>query len=59
LTTTRDGALWAGAEGGGLIRYRAGSFRAFGPAEGLANGFVRVIFEDRAGTLWVGTDSGL
>jgi ligand-binding sensor domain-containing protein/signal transduction histidine kinase len=59
LYTSRDGTLWAGTEGGGLVRYRAGSFRAFGPAEGLTNGFVRVVFEDRARNLWVGTDNGL
>ena len=32
---------------------------AFGAEEGLANAFVRVIFEDRKGSLWVGTDGGL
>ena len=42
LLTSRDGTLWAGTEGGGLIRYRDGRFRAFGPAAGLTNGFVRV-----------------
>jgi ligand-binding sensor domain-containing protein/signal transduction histidine kinase len=59
LCTARDRTLWIGSEGGGLIRYRAGSFRAYGAAEGLTNGFVRVIFEDRDGNLWVGTDDGL
>lgn len=59
LFTSRDGTLWAGTEGGGLIRYRSGSFRVFGSAEGLTNGFVRVVFEDRHGDLWVGTDAGL
>lgn len=34
-------------------------FRTYGPAEGLANGFVRTIYEDRKNTLWVGTDRGL
>src|SRR4051812_13274226 len=59
LLTGRDGTLWIGSEGGGLIRYRAGVFRAFGPKEGLTNGFVRVIFEDKDLRLWVGTDKGL
>jgi ligand-binding sensor domain-containing protein/two-component sensor histidine kinase len=59
LLVARDGALWVGTEGGGMVRYQRGVFRAFGAAEGLANGFVRVIFEDRGGTLWVGTDGGL
>jgi ligand-binding sensor domain-containing protein len=59
LLTSRDGTLWAGTEGGGLIRYRTGGFRAFGTAEGLTNPFVRVVFEDRSSRLWVGTDRGL
>ncbi len=59
LLTTRDGTLWAGTDGGGLIRYQQGTFRAFGAAQGLTNPFVRVLFEDRAGRLWVGTDRGL
>ncbi len=59
LLVAKDGALWAGTEGGGLIRYQKGAFRSFGAAEGLTNGFVRVIFEDSAQRLWVGTDAGL
>src|SRR5262245_7473361 len=59
LLVTKDGTLWAGTEGGGLIRYKDGRFRVFGAAEGLTNGFVRVIYEDRNGQLWVGTDAGL
>src|SRR5205807_716751 len=59
LYTSRDGTLWIGTEGGGLMRYAGGKFRTYGAAEGLTNGFVRVIFEARDGTLWVGTDDGL
>ncbi len=47
------------AEGGGLVRYKDGRFRVFGAAEGLTKSFVRVIFEDKNGNLWVGTDRGL
>jgi len=59
LLVTKDGTLWAGTEGGGLIRYKDGRFRVFGLAEGLANGFVRAIYEDKNRQLWVGTDTGL
>jgi ligand-binding sensor domain-containing protein/two-component sensor histidine kinase len=59
LLVAKDGTLWAGTEGGGLVRYKDGRFRVFGAAEGLTNGFVRVIYEDRNGRLWVGTDAGL
>jgi len=59
LYTSKDRTLWIGSEGGGLIRYRDGRFRAYGVAQGLTNGFVRVIFEDKDRALWVGTDAGL
>ena len=59
LTVARDGTLWAGTEGGGLLRYKNGAFRSYGEGEGLTNGFVRSVVEDHAGTLWIGTDAGL
>jgi len=59
LTVTRDGSLWIGTEGGGLIRYQNGAFRNFSANDGLTNDVVRAIYEDSAGALWVGTDSGL
>ena len=59
LTVGRDGSLWAGTDGGGLLRYRGGVFRSYGVAQGLANEFVRAVIESRDGVLWVGTDDGL
>src|SRR5580658_2924049 len=59
LTAGRDGSLWIGADGMGLLRYRNGVFRAYSAAQGLTNEFVRAVREDRNGTLWVGTDDGL
>ena len=59
LTVTRDGTLWIGVEGGGLVRYRDGNFREFTALDGLSDNVVRAIFEDRDGLLWVGTDQGL
>lgn len=58
LLPARDGSLWAGTEGGGLVHYSGGAFTSFGTAEGLTNGFVRALGEDNAGNLWVGTDRG-
>ncbi len=58
LLAARDGTLWIGTEGGGLVRYKDGLFRSFGLTEGLTNGFVRAIHEDRSKSLWVGTDRG-
>jgi hypothetical protein len=59
LTVSRDGSLWAGTDGGGLVRYHNGVFQAYSAAGGLTNGFVRAVYEDREGTLWAGTDDGL
>ncbi|MGC2764774.1 MAG: two-component regulator propeller domain-containing protein [Candidatus Acidiferrum sp.] len=59
LTVSRDGSLWAGTDGGGLLRYKNGVFRAYSVPDGLTNGFIRAVYEDRDGTLWVGTDDGL
>jgi len=59
LMVARDNTLWIGMEGGGLIRYRNGVFRAFTPGDGLNNPFVRTVLEDHTGKIWVGTDSGL
>ena len=59
LMVSRDGSLWIGTEGGGLLRYEAGKFHVFGAQDGLSDGFVRALLEDRKGTIWVGTDNGL
>ena len=59
LTVGRDGSLWAGTDGAGLLRYRGGTFRSYGAAQGLTNDFVRAVVESHDGTLWVGTDDGL
>jgi signal transduction histidine kinase/ligand-binding sensor domain-containing protein len=59
LLVTSDGSLWIGTDGGGLIRYRDGIFSHFAAPQGLDDGFVRAIFEDRERRLWVGTGSGL
>ena len=58
LLLTKDGALWIGTEGGGLVRYFQGSFRNFSTGDGLTNGFVRTLHQDRSGNLWVGTYRG-
>src|SRR5580693_9471658 len=59
LMVSRDASLWIGTEGGGLLRYAAGRFHVYGAQDGLSDGFVRALLEDRRGTIWVGTDNGL
>jgi ligand-binding sensor domain-containing protein/signal transduction histidine kinase len=59
LEIDRDGSLWAGTEGGGLLHLRGESVEVFSNADGLTDGFVRSVLEDSRGVLWVGTDDGL
>ena len=62
LLVDREGALWVGTSGAGLLRRKEGAFTAFTSRDGRS-GFrgdvVRTLFESRDGTLWVGTDTGL
>ncbi len=59
LLTANDGSLWAGTEGGGLVSYQDGRFRLWSKTDGLTNGYVRALRQDRHGDIWIGTDDGL
>jgi ligand-binding sensor domain-containing protein/signal transduction histidine kinase len=59
LTMGRNGVLWAGTEGGGLMRIDEKGWHAYSRADGLTNGFVRSVLQDSQGRLWAGTDEGL
>jgi PAS domain S-box-containing protein len=59
LCAARDSSLWIGTRGGGLIRLKAGKFHAYTSAQGLSNDFVKALYEDRQGNLWIGTNGGL
>jgi ligand-binding sensor domain-containing protein len=59
LLATPDNDLWIGTDGGGLVLYRNGIFRRFSSVDGLTNGFIRTVFQDHLGQIWIGTDDGL
>jgi ligand-binding sensor domain-containing protein len=59
LYEDREGNLWAGTEGGGLVRFRDGRFTAYTTDDGLADNIVDAIFQDHEGSLWIGTLGGL
>jgi signal transduction histidine kinase/ligand-binding sensor domain-containing protein/CheY-like chemotaxis protein len=58
LCADREGSLWVGTDGGGLMRWRYGEFEVFGVAEGLSHDVVFTLYEDREGTMWIGTYAG-
>ncbi len=55
----RDGGLWIGTAGGGLVHIHEGRSEVFTQRDGLSGDDVTTIFEDREGTVWVGTLNGL
>lgn len=57
LMEGRAGALWIGTTNG-LSRFIDGAFTNFTTRESLSNGYVRAIYEDQDGALWIGTYGG-
>lgn len=51
----RDGTVWIGTgeTDSVLIRYRDGQFKVFGRADDFPAGWIRDLFFDRAGNLWI------
>lgn len=58
LLVDRDGALWIGTIGDGLVRYYNGSLQYLKRSDGLANNSVTALMEDREGCIWIGTRDG-
>ena len=56
FASTRDSALWMGTNGGGLTRYRDGTFARVTRADGLPSDVIRSLYQDADGWLWVGTE---
>lgn len=59
LLADRDGNLWIGTMGQGLLRFRKGQVDRFTSKEGLSDNFVTDITEDREGDIWVATVRGI
>jgi ligand-binding sensor domain-containing protein/signal transduction histidine kinase len=59
LCAGKDGSLWIGTDGGGLIRLYNGVFSAFTTTNGLAGDKILVISESGDDSLWIGTTTGM
>lgn len=59
LLEDRDGDLWVGTWGGGLYRYDGGRFRHIPASAQNDSLYVSGMTQDRAGTLWVASTTGL
>jgi signal transduction histidine kinase/ligand-binding sensor domain-containing protein len=57
LLVDREDVLWA-ATAGGVVRLRHGSIEKFTSANGLSSNLVLSVFEDREGSIWIGTEAG-
>jgi len=59
LLRDRDGVLWIGTLGRGLLRVRNGKASFFSQSDGLSGDSILGLFEDREGNIWAGTADGL
>jgi signal transduction histidine kinase/ligand-binding sensor domain-containing protein len=55
----REGGLWVGTTGRGLVHIHQGRTEMFTRNDGLSGDDVTAIFEDRDGNIWVGSFNGL
>lgn len=56
LLVDREGNLWVGTVGAGLIRLRPAPLTAYGKSEGLSDKGFNAVFQDREGRIWLGGD---
>jgi signal transduction histidine kinase/ligand-binding sensor domain-containing protein len=59
LLRDRDGGLWIGTEGLGIIHLQDGKADTFNRADGLSGNIACSLFEDREGNIWFGSEKGI
>lgn len=55
----KQGTVWFGTDGEGLIKYQNGNFSQQTSKDGLASNVVNSFLEDKDGSVWIGTDNGI
>ena len=58
LSAQRDGSIWFGMQGDGVLQYQNRHFNSFLGNKQLLNPNINCIFEDSKGRKWVGSTSG-
>jgi len=59
LQIDHHGRQWVGFYQGGVVCLKGDSAKFYGAQDGLTEGPVQAIYEDRTGAIWVGTGAGL
>jgi ligand-binding sensor domain-containing protein len=59
LLRDRDGGLWIGTSGQGLVHVHHGRTDVFALSDGLSGEYVYTLFEDLEGNIWTATVNGL
>ena len=59
LLRDRDGGLWIGTEGLGLLHVKDGQADSFTRMDGLSGNIACSLFEDREGNVWYGSERGM
>lgn len=59
LAVARDGSLWVGTYGGGLIHLKDGVFSRLTQTNGLVGNEISALAPAKDGSLWIGTTTGL
>jgi signal transduction histidine kinase/ligand-binding sensor domain-containing protein len=59
LLRDRDGSIWVGTQGKGLLHVHDRVTDVFNQTNGLSGNSVNAVFEDREGSIWVATNNGL
>jgi signal transduction histidine kinase/ligand-binding sensor domain-containing protein/CheY-like chemotaxis protein len=54
----REGYVWFGTSGGGIVRYDGEEFVVFTSEDGLGNNIISSALQDREGNLWFGAGGG-